>query len=243
MGRRGQSAEGLLGPLLVVLPAPSLDDHTGMCQAGEPVLVQTFLPEAAVERFDVGVLVGLARFDEEQLNTPGVGPVQRGSTAELFSVVCPDRFGQSPRGGDLIQDAHHLVATHRPLGHDGHRLVSRVIDYRQVLDAASFGRAVKDEVHRPHLVGCHRALQRMTLSQRNLLSLALPDLQPRLGIQAVDALVVDHLTGLAQLEVDHAGPIPPMTLSQGHDLFLERTVAVCGGLVPVGAGAHADDPQ
>ncbi len=82
-----QSAERLLQPLLVVFPVLSLNDHTGMRQAGEPMLVQAFLSEAAVERFDVGVLVGLARLDEEQLNTPGVGPVQHGSPAELIAIV------------------------------------------------------------------------------------------------------------------------------------------------------------
>lgn len=76
MGSRGQSAEGLLWSLLVIFPAPSFDDHTGVCQAGEPVFVQAFLPEAAIERFDVGVLVGLAKLDEEQLNTPSVAWAQ-----------------------------------------------------------------------------------------------------------------------------------------------------------------------
>jgi hypothetical protein len=57
------------------------------------MFVQAFLSEAAVERFDVGVLVGLARLDKEQLNTPGVGPVQHGLTAELLAVVSSDRLG------------------------------------------------------------------------------------------------------------------------------------------------------
>ena len=60
MNRWDQSAKGLLEPLLVVLPTPALDDHAGKCQAIEPVLVQAFLAKATVERFAVGVQVGLA---------------------------------------------------------------------------------------------------------------------------------------------------------------------------------------
>lgn len=86
MSRRGHSVEGLLRSLLVEFPAPSLDDHTGVCQAAQPMLFHAFLSEAAIERFDVGVLVGLARLDEEQVNTLGVGPVQHGSAAELLAV-------------------------------------------------------------------------------------------------------------------------------------------------------------
>jgi hypothetical protein len=98
--------------------------------------------------------------------------------------------------------------------------VGRVIDHRQVLDAASFGRAVKDKVHRPHLVGCHRALQRVALGQRDLLALALFDLQARLSVQAVNTLVVDDLASLAQLQVNHTGAISAVALGQGNDLLL-----------------------
>ena len=31
-----------------------------MRQVQEPVLIQAFVPEAAIERFDVGILIGLA---------------------------------------------------------------------------------------------------------------------------------------------------------------------------------------
>ena len=42
----------------------------------------------------------------------------------------------------------------------------RTIDHCQVLDGAPFGRTVKDEVHRSHLVGCYRTLQRVVIGNR-----------------------------------------------------------------------------
>ena len=47
-----------------------------MAQVEEPVLVQTFVAEAAVERFDLGVLIRLAWLDQAQLYIVLVRPFQ-----------------------------------------------------------------------------------------------------------------------------------------------------------------------
>jgi len=39
-----------------------------MLQAGEPMLVQAFVPKPPVEALDVGVLGGLARLNQDVLN-------------------------------------------------------------------------------------------------------------------------------------------------------------------------------
>ena len=46
---------------LVIVPAPFLDDPSGLSQAAKPVFVQTFVPELAVEALDEGILRRLAR--------------------------------------------------------------------------------------------------------------------------------------------------------------------------------------
>lgn len=56
----GQSAECLLRSFLVVFPAPCLDGGACMQQMGEPMIVEALVAELAVERPDVGVLVGFA---------------------------------------------------------------------------------------------------------------------------------------------------------------------------------------
>ena len=64
-----------------------------MVQVGEPVFIETFIPEPSVEGFDVGVLIGLAWLNQKQLNTSLVGPAQHGFAAELFAVIGPDSLG------------------------------------------------------------------------------------------------------------------------------------------------------
>lgn len=64
--------------LFVVVPSPSGDLLVGEVQAGEPVLVEAFIPETPVEALDVGVLRGLARLDELEVGAALiVSPVQR----------------------------------------------------------------------------------------------------------------------------------------------------------------------
>jgi len=63
-------AERLVGTERVVVASPVFDDYTRVGQRTELVLVETFIPKAVVERFDVGVLGRLARVNEVQANSP-----------------------------------------------------------------------------------------------------------------------------------------------------------------------------
>ena len=65
LSRRYQSDRSAWSHLVVVL-APDGDDLAGLRQGFEPVLVEAFVPELAVEALDVGVLGGLARLDYDQ---------------------------------------------------------------------------------------------------------------------------------------------------------------------------------
>ena len=78
---------------IVVFLPPSFDDNLGVLQTGEPVFVQGFIPEAAIEGFDVGVLVGFPRLNQEQFDTPVANLGQYGPATELFAVVCSDCTG------------------------------------------------------------------------------------------------------------------------------------------------------
>lgn len=83
----------------------------------------------------------------------------------------------------------------------------------------------------------------MPVTQWDFLASALLHLQPGLGMQAIHALVVHDLTRLAQLQIDHAGDVSAMALSQGDDLLLECAITVSGGFVTQNTDAHAEDAQ
>lgn len=118
-----------------------------MAQAGEPVLIQTFIPETAIERFDIGVLIRFARLDEEELNAASMRPGQHGPTTELLAVIRPDCFRQAACLGQLIKGPGELHATDRALRNNRDRFVRRIIDHGQAFDDSSFRRPVKHEIH------------------------------------------------------------------------------------------------
>jgi transposase InsO family protein len=57
VGGGRQPAKTFLRSLLVVFAPPRFNDDLGAGQAGEPKLVQLFVAQVAVERFDTGVLI------------------------------------------------------------------------------------------------------------------------------------------------------------------------------------------
>ena len=75
---------------LVVILTPDGDTLTGLSQGFQPVLVEAFVPELAIEAFDIGVLGGFARLDQDVLNASCLHPCHEGSASELGSVVGSD---------------------------------------------------------------------------------------------------------------------------------------------------------
>ena len=61
---RREPSQSLRRSLLVVLTPPAVDADLGMGQTRAPVLIETLVTEPAVVRFDVEVLVRLARLDQ-----------------------------------------------------------------------------------------------------------------------------------------------------------------------------------
>jgi hypothetical protein len=85
---RGYLADPAMGYVLVVVPAPMLQFFRGICKAHEPVGIQAFGPELAVERFDKGIVGRLARPAEVQRHAVGKpkGP-DRAMINVLFYIV------------------------------------------------------------------------------------------------------------------------------------------------------------
>jgi hypothetical protein len=63
-----------VGTDLVVVLAPALDLNASVGQGLKPVGAQAFVPEAAVEALDVGILHRFARSNEDEFNPAAIGP-------------------------------------------------------------------------------------------------------------------------------------------------------------------------
>lgn len=66
------------------------------------MFVQALVPEPAIERLDVGVLVRLAGLDQPQRDACAMRPVQHRLAGELRAVVGPYHRGRAALRADAV---------------------------------------------------------------------------------------------------------------------------------------------
>lgn len=176
--------------LVVVLP-PDSDGVPGLWQRLEPMLIQAFIPELAVEALDVAVLHRAARLNQNVTNAMGLRPGHESAAGEFRSVVGSHCVRMSAKYSRLIQQPGHILAADAVVGRDVHALVAKIVGHGQALDAPAIGQAVADKIHAPHLIDVVRDLQRHAIAHRPFDLLALPDGQLGGAVEPIHALVVD----------------------------------------------------
>ena len=96
--------------ILIVVPPKRLDLLLRVLERREPMHVQTFLPEPSVERFDGGVVRGLAAPTEVQDDAVGVGPAVHRRADELGPVVAVDPLGQPALESETLQRRRDILS-------------------------------------------------------------------------------------------------------------------------------------
>lgn len=77
---------------LIIVSTPCLHFLPGIFKAHEPVRVQTFRSELAVERFDERIVCRLARPGEVKHDALLIGPQIKVARDELGALIDPDRL-------------------------------------------------------------------------------------------------------------------------------------------------------
>lgn len=138
--------------VFVVIPPPGRDADSRFGQRTEPVLIEAFVPELTVERLDEGILRGLTRLNQLQLDVALIGPLIECLAGELGPLVGADRFRVAAKPRHLVQRPCDAKAADTVLHQDADRLLGEVIDHRQAFDPPPGAQCIEDEVHRPDLV-------------------------------------------------------------------------------------------
>ena len=81
-----------MGSIRIVVLPPRFDQCLGVVERQELMDVQTFVAQAAVERFDVAIVRGLARPREIELHAAVERPRLEGFGGELRPVIDGDGF-------------------------------------------------------------------------------------------------------------------------------------------------------
>ena len=136
---------------LVVVDSPRSNGQSGLLQRLKPVLVQTFVPERAIEALNVCVLSRTAWLNQDVLDAVLLCPSHEYSASELWPVVSPDSLGVAPKRRRPIKQTGNVMPTNAKISCDVHALVREVVCHRQAFDApgdsARPTNSITDEVH------------------------------------------------------------------------------------------------
>ena len=91
----------------VVVIAPLTDQVPRISEMQEPLLVQTTIPELAIERFHERILGWFSRLNEMQLHPGTLTPEEHGLAGHLGAVVHHDAFRQTSLLTQLTQKTRH----------------------------------------------------------------------------------------------------------------------------------------
>ena len=94
--------------LLVVVSTPSLAFSPRVVEVHEPVCVQAFRAELAIEGFDEGVVGRFVRAGEVQGDTTPVCPEIEVARNELRPLIYPDRLGEPELPADVFDDLDNI---------------------------------------------------------------------------------------------------------------------------------------
>lgn len=138
-GIRRLAANGAVWPDLVVVSTPSLQFLPRIAKAHEPVRVQAFRPEAAVDALDIGVVRPLPRPGEVHRHIMRIGAEIEGARTICERQCGPFRseranFPESAVGAGSTTVAQFTFAGHTgDIGFDNRAVVSKRLQDKEFL--------------------------------------------------------------------------------------------------------------
>ncbi len=201
--RRWYAPDAAVRSGFVVVTAPACDFASRIGQTREPVLVETFVPEAAVEALNVGILRRTAWLNQHVFDLVHLCPCQKGSGRKLGAVVGSDGPWVAAELRRLVKQTCDVARTHAKVHRDLHALATEIIDHRQAFDPSPCGQTVAHEIHAPGLIDRLGRYQRYPLSEATRLGFA-PYGQSGNAVEPVDAFVIDPRLRRTQQIVNHS---------------------------------------
>ena len=142
---------------LIVVPTPEFRQHLCLLQRRENLPVEEFVPEFAVEAFDVAVLPRTSRLDEQRLDSQPREPLADDFGDELGPVIRSDVFRDAVPQHQPGQHPQNVPRALLPGHLDRQTLAGELVDHRQELQGPAFAGPLEHEVVRPHVVAIRRS--------------------------------------------------------------------------------------
>lgn len=139
--------------LFVVFEHPGPADFADFIKIAEQPGVGHLVAVAAVEAFDVGVLVWLARLDVVDHHAVRFAPRGEHLAQELGAIVSAQHVRQAAFGLQLFEHAHQPFTGERGIDLDAQRFTVEVIEHVEGPEPYAVVKRIAHEVGGPHLVG------------------------------------------------------------------------------------------
>ena len=136
------SNQAAMGPDLVVVLPLDRSRPASLVEGVEPVLVQMFIAELAIEALDVAVLHGAAGLDQQMANAMLLSPGHDDAAGEFRAVVGAHGQRVAPKARSLLQHPGDVLSRDAEVHGNVYAFVAEVIGYCQVLQAAAICQAV-----------------------------------------------------------------------------------------------------
>ena len=154
-------------PDLVVTVYPFRRDVTDLVERIEQVRAQHFFAVSAVEALNVGILVGLARLNEAQLDVVLFAPISERLAGQLGTIVTANRARSTMQIDHLGEKRRDAGGGNADCDIDAQRATIGFVDHVQGTEDAPAVEGVTHEVERPDGVHPRFNPQRLPLALGN----------------------------------------------------------------------------
>ena len=178
----------------VVVAAPRLDHDPGFGESVEDLTVEKFIPEFAVERFDVSVFPWTAGFDVGGLGADGGDPRAERRSDELRPIVRSNMSRDAPQDEEIAQRHDDVGRVEASCDPDCQGFSGKLIDNAQHAICLSIMGPVGDKVVGPDVIGPLRPqtdARSVIQPEAASFGLSARDLKPLTPPQPFNSLLVD----------------------------------------------------
>jgi hypothetical protein len=189
-------------PFAMVYHKPAKSpSHAGPRQADEHIIVQALITELAIKAFVVCFLNRFARLDVADLDIVLECPEIKGLTRKFGAIIHSYDFRQVSEQGYTFEHPGNPMAGKRVINFKSRILSGEIINNGQHSEASAIVKTVRNEIHRPMLVGSFRLVHSYSELARTLLASSKTQGETFFTVESLGAFMIDQVSFPAQQDM------------------------------------------
>jgi hypothetical protein len=226
-------------PDVVVVVAPEGQFAADICQAVEDLLIEAFVAQAAIERFDVAILLRLSGVDVMPLDAVRGGSLQDRLAGELGAVATDYAGGFSIDPDESVQLSRDSGARDAGVGNQAKVFTATIVVHGKDTELPAGPEGVRQKVQRPALVRAQWDRHRCSTATSPFAATTTAHRKTLFPVNPVKLLFVHHHAHTFQHDTN--APTAKPTPLLGDLVHFQTDIRVIGQmLAPHGRGIDTD---